>query len=71
MKEEGVRRVSHHDTESLLTAKEVADFMHVHVASVGRWSRQGNIKFYRVGFRGDMRFAMKDVMHFLKESRRN
>ena len=71
MKDEGVKQARQGQPESLLTAREVADFMHVHVSSVGRWSRQGKIKFYRVGFRGDMRFAMEDVIRFMQESKQH
>jgi excisionase family DNA binding protein len=55
--------------ERLLTAKEVADLLHVHVSSVGRWSRAGKLKFYRVGYRGDMRFQVKDVTDFMEGSK--
>ena len=67
--ERGVKGVRQGQLEHLLTAKEVANFMNVHVSSVGRWSRAGRLKFYRVGYRGDMRFTMKDVIRFLKESK--
>jgi excisionase family DNA binding protein len=70
MKEERrVGGVRQRQLEPLLTAKEVADLLHVHVSSVGRWSRAGKLKFYRVGFRGDMRFQRKDVTDFMEESK--
>lgn len=55
--------------DRLLTAREVADLLHVHVSSIGRWSRAGKIKFYRVGFRGDMRFRLNDVIDFMEKSK--
>lgn len=71
MNDEAVKQARQGQPEHLLTAREVADFMHVHVSSIGRWSREGKIKFYRVGFRGDMRFAMEDVIQFMKESKQH
>jgi len=64
-----VGEVRQRQLERLLTAKEVAELLHVHVSSVGRWSRAGKIKFYRVGFRGDMRFRLTDVTDFMEGSK--
>lgn len=63
--EERVKRIQ---VESLMTARQVADFLQVSVCTVGRWSRKGALKFYRVGGRGDMRYQLKDVLRFLEES---
>ena len=57
--------------ESLMTARQVADFLQVSVCTIGRWSRKGALKFYRVGGRGDMRYRLKDVLGFLEESSSN
>ena len=61
-------RVKQTQVESLMTARQVADFLQVSVCSIGRWSRKGALKFYRVGARGDMRYRLKDVLGFLEES---
>jgi len=61
-------RVKQTQVESLMTARQVADFLQVSVCTVGRWSRKGALKFYRVGGRGDMRYQLKDVLRFLEES---
>ena len=71
MKEERVSQIKQRELERLLTAREVADLLHVHVSSVGRWSRQGKLRFYRVGFRGDMRFQLKDVIDFMEGSKQS
>jgi excisionase family DNA binding protein len=42
-----------------------AKFLNVHINTVRRWSDQGIIKTYRIGPRGDRRFAREDVMAFL------
>jgi excisionase family DNA binding protein len=49
----------------LMTGGEVADFLRVHIASVRRWARSGQLRGYRLGGRGDWRFHRKDVMSFL------
>lgn len=61
-------RVKQTQVESLMTARQVADFLQVSVCTIGRWSRKGALKFYRVGGRGDMRYRLKDVLSFLEES---
>ena len=54
--------------ETMLTARQVADFLQVSISTVRRWSDKGMLKFYRVGSRGDRRYQRKDVLRFLEES---
>lgn len=54
--------------ESLMTARQVAEFLQVSVCTVGRWSRQGGLRFVRVGRRGDMRYSLEDVHRFIDAS---
>ena len=61
-------RIKQTPIESLMTARQVADFLQVSVCTVGRWSRRGALKFYRVGDRGDMRYRLDDILRFLDES---
>ncbi len=49
----------------MLTAKEVAHFLNVHINTVRRWSNQGILKAYRIGPRGDRRFSKEDIASFL------
>ena len=62
-------RVKQTPIERLLTAQEVADFLSVSVCSVGRWSRRGLLRSYRVGGRGDLRYQLEDVLRFLEKSK--
>ena len=48
-----------------MTCTEVASFLRVHLSSVRRWSRTGELKAYKVGSRGDWRYREQDVMAFL------
>jgi excisionase family DNA binding protein len=52
--------------DDLMTGGEVADFLRVHIASVRRWARSGQLRGYRLGGRGDWRFHRRDVMAFLR-----
>ncbi len=54
--------------ERMLTVRQVADFLHVSICSVRRWSDMGALRFYRVGTRGDRRYRHQDVLRFLEES---
>lgn len=54
--------------ETMLTARQVADFLQVSISTVRRWSDKGMVKFYRVGSRGDRRYQRRDVIQFLEKS---
>ena len=51
----------------MLTVKDVARLLHVHVNTARRWSDQGIIKSYRITRRGDRRFKQEDIARFLAE----
>lgn len=50
----------------LLTARDVAYIINVHMNTVRRWSNQGILKTYRIGSRGDRRFEKEDIHDFLR-----
>lgn len=52
---------------SMLTAKQAADLLNVHINTVRRWSKQGILKAYRIGPRGDRRFKREDVAVLILE----
>jgi len=49
----------------LLTARQVARLLNVHVNTVRRWNDRGILKAYRIGPRGDRRFNKQDIDTFL------
>lgn len=51
----------------MLTVREVAKLLHIHVNTVRRWSDQRIIKSYRITSRGDRRFKREDIAVFLAE----
>ncbi|MGB8706443.1 MAG: helix-turn-helix domain-containing protein [Dehalococcoidia bacterium] len=52
-------------SNDLLTARQVARLLNVHVNTVRRWNDRGILKAYRIGPRGDRRFNKVDIDMFL------
>ena len=50
----------------MLTVQEVARLLYVHANTVRKWSNLGLLKTYRIGRRGDRRFAVEEVSEFLR-----
>lgn len=44
--------------ERLLTAREAADILGVHINTLKRWP----VPFYRIGPRGDRRYELRDIL---------
>lgn len=53
-------------SESMLTIREVAQFLNLHINTVRRWDNRGILRSYRISHRGDRRFRREDVDAFLK-----
>lgn len=49
------------ETRPMLTVAEASRLLNVHSNTLRRWSRQGIIKAYRLGPRGERRFRREDV----------
>jgi len=54
----------------MLTARQVARLLNVHINTVRRWDGKGVLKAYRLGPRGDRRFSRENIALFLAESSR-
>jgi len=54
--------------KSLLTTRELARLLNVHINTVRRWSDQGILKSYRIGPRCDRRFSREDIAQFLEQT---
>lgn len=57
-------------TADLLTAKQAASRLAVHVNTVKRMVRLGQIPHYRIGDRGDLRFDPADIDAWLATKRK-
>jgi excisionase family DNA binding protein len=57
----------HDEMMPMLTVKDVARLLHIHVNTARRWSDRGIIKSFRISRRGDRRFRQKDIELFLVE----
>jgi excisionase family DNA binding protein len=51
----------------MLTVKDVARLLNIHVNTARRWSDEGILKSYRITRRGDRRFKQEDIARFLAE----
>lgn len=49
----------------MLSIRDVARLLHIHVNTARRWSDQGILKSYRITRRGDRRFRQEDIARFL------
>jgi excisionase family DNA binding protein len=55
------------EIKPMLTIKEVARLLNIHVNTARRWSDQGILIAYRITRRGDRRFRQEDIARFLAE----
>jgi excisionase family DNA binding protein len=56
-------------SQRMLNVKQVASSLSVHPGTVRRWERGGLLKAYRIGPRGNVRFAKSDIIHFVCKPR--
>ncbi len=52
---------------SLMTVREVADFLHIHRNTVQRWGDRGVLQPIRITSRGDRRFRQEEVNKLLSK----
>ncbi|PIQ81458.1 MAG: DNA-binding protein [Candidatus Pacebacteria bacterium CG_4_10_14_3_um_filter_34_15] len=49
------------DLPKLLTIRQAAEVLNVHVETLRRWDKQGKLKAIRVNERGDRRYKPEDI----------
>lgn len=52
-------------SKEILTAKEVADYLHIHPLTVHRYAREGKIPAFKIGT--DWRFHKKYIESWIKQ----
>lgn len=57
---------SYSATSAVLTSRQVARILNLHINTVRRWSNQGILPAHRIGPRGDRRFKREDIASFLE-----
>lgn len=55
------------EPSSMLRTGEACRILCIHSNTLRRWSKQGIVKAYRVGPRGDRRFIREDIAALLKQ----
>ena len=50
----------------LLTIRQAAEILNVHVETLRRWDKSGKLKAIRVNDRGDRRYNPKDLEQIIK-----
>ncbi len=55
----------------MLTVSEVADMLKVHATTIRRWERAGELKSYRFGSKGNIRFKSDEVAGFVERARKS
>jgi len=50
----------------LLTIRQAAEILNVHVETLRRWDKSGKLKAIKVNERGDRRYHPKDIKEMLK-----
>lgn len=53
----------------LLTIRQAAEVLNVHVETLRRWDKAGKLKAIRVNERGDRRYSIEDIENYLKSRR--
>jgi len=54
------------ELQKLLTIRQAAEVLNVHVETLRRWDRSGKLKAIRVNDRGDRRYKSEDLEKMLK-----
>ena len=49
----------------LLTIRQAAEVLNVHVETLRRWDKSGRLKAFRVNKRGDRRYKPEDLENYL------
>lgn len=54
----------------LLTIRQAADILNVHVETLRRWDKSGKLKATRINDRGDRRYDPQDIESIVKNKKK-
>lgn len=56
---------------TLLTIRQAAEILNVHVETLRRWDKTGKLKAIKVSDRGDRRYKQEDIKSFIKQGKKS
>lgn len=59
-----------YELPKLLTIRQAAEVLNVHVETLRRWDKSGKLPAIRVNDRGDRRYKMEDIENYLNSRRK-
>jgi len=54
----------------LLTIRQTAEILNVHVETLRRWDKSGKLPAIRINDRGDRRYRMEDIKNYLNSRKK-
>ena len=59
------------EISELMTPREAAKTLYIHINTLRRWGNTGILPQYRIGSRGDRRFLRRDIINLLNQLQDN
>jgi len=57
------------DIPKLLTIRQAAEILNVHVETLRRWDKSGKLKAIVINDRGDRRYELKDIQSLINKNK--
>ena len=57
--------MKNNELSELLTIRQAAKILNVHVETLRRWDKSGKLKAIRISSRGDRRYRKEDIKRFI------
>jgi len=54
------------DIPKLITIRQAAEILSVHVETLRRWDKSGKLKAVKINSRGDRRYEKQEIENFIK-----
>lgn len=60
---------SNMDIPKLLTIRQAAEILNVHIETLRRWDKSGKLKAVIINDRGDRRYELQSIQKFIKDKK--